>query len=115
MSFLNVINPLNLFKRKITSILKRGFSGAKMGRSLAQWIGSYESPDAILKNDLARLRARSRDLSMNDPYIKYFLRMVSNNVMGSHGFRLQMQVKDNPILNDAIEKIFKKWGLQKRG
>jgi lambda family phage portal protein len=109
MKFLNAINPLNLLKRRGLTLLKRGFSGAKMGRSLAQWIGSYESPDAILKNDLARLRARSRDLGMNDPYIKYFFRMVSTNVIGPVGFKLQMQ-SDDKVLNSKIEKLFKKWG-----
>jgi len=108
---------LNIFKRsesappriEPTSKYKRGYSGAKMTSGMTHWIWNVESADSILKSDLRILRGRSRDLAMNDPYITYYLTMISNNVVGPQGFKLQLQIPDQKIISEAIEKTFRIW------
>ncbi len=93
----------------------RKFEAAAINRLTSSWLTSTASIDRELRGDLDKLRARSRDMCRNNEYAKKFLRMVRTNVVGPHGFTLQLQVLNSDgsadkLANDAIEAAFKKWG-----
>ena len=92
----------------------RRFDAAVTSRLTATWGTSNQSIDAEIRHDLAALRARSRDLSINNDYGRKFLRMVAANVVGPHGFTLQAQPKRpdgtlDKADSDAVEAAFTAW------
>lgn len=114
----------NLLSRAMASLFKskpneqyanfRRFEGAKTNRLTGAWTTVSTKLDAEIKNDLASLRARARDLSVNDDYARKFLAMVVANVVGPNGFTLQSQVIDPNGQSDsaarkAIESAYWDW------
>lgn len=114
----------NLLSRAMASLFKskpneqyqnfRRFEGAKTNRLTGAWTTVSTKLDAEIKNDLASLRARARDLSVNDDYARKFLAMVVANVVGPNGFTLQSQVIDPNGQSDsaarkAIEAAYWDW------
>lgn len=111
-------NPLSLAKmrgkvRGQAKALMAGFKGAN-DENLADWALLPLEINTILRNDLRKLRARSRDLARNDDTAKRFLSLLKQNVLGHAGIRLQGKNKladgktpDGPW-NTEIES---EWGL----
>ena len=101
---------------------RRGYDAAKGGDLFADFIGSYGTADRELTS-LAKIRARSRDLAMNNPYAKHALKIIKDNVVGFNGgfgIKLAMKVKNrkskdgSPVLdslaNRIIQNEWRKWG-----
>lgn len=89
----------------------RRFSAAEGGNLLGGWAASNNSLDVMLRSQLPTLRARSRDLCLNNAYAKQFLRKVSQNVIGPRGIQFQARaMRDNGGLdvqdNDRIEAAY---------
>jgi len=112
----------NIFTRLFTKAPKttgkayqfRRFNAAVVDRLTANWFTTTNSINQELKNDLDKLRARSRDLAKNNDYAKKFINMVVANVVGPNGFNLQARVMSNDTTqdkpaNDAIEAAFYEW------
>jgi len=96
----------------------RAFTAARVDRLSASWLATQNSINQELRGDLDRLRARSRDLSKNNDYARKFKKMVTVNLVGPSGFKLQSRVMDTPqraddLANNAIEAGFAAWS--KRG
>lgn len=72
--------------------LMAGFKGAN-DQNLSEWIHQPVEINAILRNDLFKLRARSRDLAMNDDTARRFLFLLKQNVLGHAGIKLQAKNK----------------------
>lgn len=91
---------------------KRGYVAGESGR-LHKWRASRGSADSEIRSALDSIRMRSRDLSKNNPYIRKWLQMVQNNVVGPNGFKLQVRADEgdgkDKAANDAIESAFAKW------
>ena len=96
----------------------RGYDAAKVSDLFADFGGSFGSADGELAS-LSRIRARSRDLCMNNPYAKHAITLIKNNVVGFNGgfgIKLSMKVKYpgakklDALPNRIIEKEWKKWG-----
>lgn len=92
----------------------RRFQAAQLGRLAADWVTTEQSINQELRSDLNRLRARGRDLRHNNDYAAKYVRMVSNNIIGPGGIRLQVRVEDSPgkpdtAANAAIESAWKEW------
>jgi lambda family phage portal protein len=114
---------LNWFKKtpQLEKTQKRYFNAARVDRFTASWLAGSNHINDELKNDLNKLRERSRDLSKNNEYGKKFKTMVVSNVVGPSGFTLQVRSGDyvnnkfepSRIDNDAIENEFIRWA--KRG
>lgn len=117
-------NNANLLSRAMALVFKskpnenyinfRRFEGAKTNRLTGAWTTVSTKLDAEIKNDLASLRARARDLSINDDYARKFLAMVVANVVGPNGFTLQSQITDPNGQSDsaarkAIESAYGEW------
>lgn len=76
---------------------------AKKDHLTAGWNTAILSADTVVNSDLSVLRARSRALSANDPYYKYWLRLVLRNVVGPNGIRLQMRVVNQIASDGSVE------------
>ncbi|MDX8378400.1 MAG: phage portal protein [Mariprofundales bacterium] len=105
------MNWFSKFKKKSTK--KRGFNGGVIGRLLGDILGGG-SPTKIDfdLSALPTLRALSRDLALNDPYMAKYIDMARNNIIGK-GVKLQsMAVNLNGSVDEAarneIERAWKK-------
>jgi lambda family phage portal protein len=96
-------------------VFKRTYQAANTGRLFADFKDSERSADSELYPALKRIRARSRDLSRNNEYVRRYLNLLKNNVVGPAGIGLQVKATDptgglDQTGNQAIEDAFKKWG-----
>lgn len=127
----------NPFKRKAAAVAvrsalaeerpakpRRQFLGT---RSLAQlfksslvdsndkWGATPVSPDQFITLRQPVLVARSREQWSNNDYVRNFIRMIRQNVVGPNGVTMQAKVrtprgKADKAVNDAIEADFEDWG-----
>ncbi len=96
----------------------RNFKAADTGRLVASWNPTNISSDGILRYQLSKLRARSRDLSINNPYMKKFVDMVLINVLGATGINFQSKIKladgsFDELKNREIEARWAFWGKRR--
>lgn len=108
-------------KRKARQAFAQMFPGFKGANddNLADWVSSPIDINDMLRNDLWKLRARSRDLARNDDTAKRYLHLVKQNVLGHNGIRLQMRNrlkngKPDAVLNDSIETTWKTFCRKRR-
>jgi lambda family phage portal protein len=104
--------------RKVGKRSATGFAAARTDRLVSSWNPANLTMDAVLRAQLPRIRARSRDLSINNPYMKKFIGMVSVNVLGHGGISFQSKIKrpDGSLdekLNRAIEAAWQQWGRRR--
>lgn len=108
--FERIKNFLGFGKKKES---KRSYAGGKVSRLTADWVLHPTSGNRELRQSLRILRARSRDLMRNDPYIKKFLAMCKTNIIG-RGIQLQVRAKDGDEIDRIMEKIVERawatWG-----
>ena len=95
--------------------VRRNFAAARVDRLTPGWTVGALSIDERLKRDLPILRARSRQLELDNDYFKAFLRDLDKNVLGPGGIRLQVKAKDrNGEIDQAdsqvVEDAWKDWG-----
>lgn len=94
---------------------KRGYAAATQDRLTADFLGTTLSADRELISGLVRMRARARQLAMDNDYARKFLAMVKNNVVGPTGIRLQARTRrDDGSLdqsdNELLEMAWREWG-----
>lgn len=102
-------------KAKAAKPHRRSFAAAKTDRFFQNWTSTNMSADAELFIALRTLRARSRDMAINDDYVKRFLRLVRTNVVGPKGIGFQNRARDingelDTKANQLIEDAWKDWG-----
>lgn len=93
---------------------KASFFGQESSRLFTGWETSSHSIDYYLKEDLLKLRARSRRLVRINPYGKRFLDVIRSNVIGPTGVQVNAQRtmsngRPDRRSNEAVEKAFKDW------
>ncbi len=96
-------------------MIRGGYYAASQNELLADMVVSPVSADADIRWSLRTLRARMRDLAINNDYLRKFLWMVTSNVIGPKGITLQCKLKDmTGVLdrerNKQIEGTFLEWG-----
>jgi len=104
-------------KPSAVSISRRsdtGFKGAEFNRLTLDWNSSRVPADDEIRHVMGRLRARARDLSRNNPYVRQYLNLLRVNVVGPEGAKLQAQVRNNSgelarRVNDRIEESWADW------
>lgn len=106
---------LKFWKKSEPKVQKRNFHGASIGRLFSDFISSSRSADSEIKPALRTLRDRCREISRNHPYARRYLQIMSTNVVGSSGIRLQVRKRnDDGSLDTAgnriIENAWKTWG-----
>ena len=92
-----------------------GYAAALISRLTNDWLTTSRSADEEIRVGLQKLRARSRNLAMNNDYARKYLKMVVSNVVGSNGITFQSRVvgqDGNPdaIANGIIEQAWRQWG-----
>ena len=105
-----VSTELRTTKKQMT----RAFEAARIDRLSSDWSTTPSTTNDDLRKGLTALVARSRDLSKNNDYIKGFIRLVKNNVIGSDGIALQARAMDtngklDTEANKAIEAAWLEW------
>lgn len=93
---------------------RRSFTAAEQSRLTNGWTSSPAHLNRELYAGLRTLRARSRDLAINNEYARKFLALVRNNVVGHAGFNLQVQAltpegKLDQADSRACEAMFADW------
>jgi lambda family phage portal protein len=99
-------------------VMQRNYSAADFSRLTADWIAGSSDASAELRCAVRPLRNRSRAAERNDDYMRRYLGLVENNVLGSCGIRLQNKARKangqpDKVANDAIEDAWRKWGKKR--
>lgn len=99
---------------RLASAARSYFKGAQVSRLLLDWIVAPLAADKEIRADLLKLRARARDLARNNPFIRQYLALITANVVGPHGVRMQAQVVNNngqlaKQINDKLEAAWARW------
>lgn len=87
------------------NILRRIFGGRKQakrtyalqtqaGRLGADWITAQLTANEELRYSLRNYRDKAREREQNDDWVRRYLGMVENNIVGANGILLKMQVVD---------------------
>lgn len=92
----------------------RRFEAAKTERLFSGFATEPRTLDQDLKDDLPQLTARARWLAQNDDYVRRYLKVVKNNVIGPRGIELRANYMERgtPFKAgiDAVESAWKQWG-----
>lgn len=93
----------------------RAFHGADTGRLFSDFVSSSRSADSEIKPSLRVLRDRCREISRNHPYAKRYLQIMSTNVVGANGVRIQVRKRNDDnsldsVGNRIIEQAWQAWG-----
>lgn len=101
-------------KNKPTKVMKRQYAAANTSRLFSDFFDSNRSADSELYPVIRRMRNRSRDLARNNEYVKRYLDLLKNNVVGDRGFSLQVKAINvtgelDQQGNQAVEDAFRRW------
>lgn len=108
--------PLSIsFGRQQPMTGRRSYAAGAINRLTSDWSTTTTSANVEVKGDVLKVRARARELERDDPYTRSYLRLLTNNVLGWQGVRLQMKIKDpggsfDAVANRLIEDGFAAWG-----
>ena len=80
----------------------RSYKGASSGRLFSDFLSSSSSADQELRNSLVTLRNRSRELSRNNGHVARYLNLLSTNVIGNNGVRINCKARDADGSLDVI-------------
>ena len=108
---------LNFFKKhkaKRKQTMRRQYAAAKIDRLTNSWTTTQQNINKDLQAGGKVLRARARDLSINNDYAKKYLQMVVSNVVGAKGILLQVKSKTNrgkldQKSNRIVEQAWLQW------
>lgn len=93
---------------------RRQFKAAKVNRLNFGFETTPKSVDQDLKGQLNALTTRARWLAKNDDYVRRYLKVAKNNIIGPRGIELRAQYRlnGNPdkLAIEAIETAWKEWG-----
>lgn len=93
---------------------RRDYLGAQLGRTQS-FITQLQRADQEIRKDLGALRAHSRNLAKNTPYMRRYLRVIGAGVVGAKGITLQSKVRKRrgalvETTNASIESAWRAWG-----
>jgi lambda family phage portal protein len=89
-------------RKKEKRHFKRAYAAANAGRLFSDFGESERSADSEIRPVLKKIRARSRDLSRNNEYVKGYLDLLKTNVVGDKGFSLQVKALDSRGMLDQV-------------
>lgn len=103
-----------LRKRDRARTMRRGYQAAGVNRLTADWVMAASTTNMELRRSLRLLRTRARDLARNDDYMRRFLGLMADNIIGDSGIKLQVRVKNddktlNSVMNSVVEDSFNRW------
>lgn len=94
--------------------LARMWEAAMTDAQTLGWFGDSGITAYDLRTQLWTIRRRCREAAKNDPYVVRALQLFENNVVGSTGIRLDMDVRDpggggDIAASTAIEAAWRRW------
>lgn len=100
-------------KEQAIAFIHRNYLGAQLSRNL-QFMAQLESADREIRRDLEKLRAHSRDLVKNNPFMARFVQLIDTNVIGPDGIRFESEIRTRAgepkdAWNEHIEEQFDLW------
>lgn len=106
-----VFNPANM-----TDQSTRSYNASKFTSMNANWLRTSTTEDYDLQTGLKPMQARSNDLEQNNAYMKKYVYLLTNNVVGNEGFKLKSMAKKGEDsaeidleLNKEIQRMYSKW------
>ena len=95
--------------------MARAFHGADTGRLFSDFVSSSRSADSEIKPSLRILRDRCREISRNHPYARRYLQIMTTNVVGASGVRIQVRKRNDDgsldsVGNRIVEQAWQQWG-----
>ena len=105
-------------RKSDAKIKKRVYAANNVGRLFADFVTMQKSADAEIRPALRRVRDRCRDVARNNDYARRYLQLLTTNVVGSQGVKVQVRGRNSDGALDApgnaiIERQWREWG--KRG
>ena len=106
---------IDIIARRFGYSKKRSYNAAKLGRLTNDWTTSTTSANYEIRNDIKILRSRARQLERDNDYVRRWLKLLENNVLGSTGIGLQCKSRDfngdlDTFANKKIEAAWRNWG-----
>lgn len=102
------------FVRSLVHRPRANFSAAHIGRLTLDWIMAHRSADQEIRQSLTVLRDRARELVRNTSWVRRYVRLLDQNVVGPHGIRLQARLHSGGLpmetANQRIEDAWAEWG-----
>jgi len=96
--------------RVISGAKARSFEASMSDRLVGSWTQTPIPINTLLFQYLRGQRAKAREQSINNSYVKRYLHLMRTNVVGSTGIQFQARSRDGKTLdtkaNDAIEAEF---------
>ncbi len=94
--------------------LQTSYAAADVNRLTEDWMIALLSPDQETRTSLRNLRARSRQLVMNNEYAQRFVRSMREEVIGAHGISMELEFTDDDMVgsdkfNRSVEKAWKQF------
>ena len=106
---------LDFFRRKPKMTpSRRQYTAAAGGRLWADWFSPNQSADQSITPGLQTIRDRCREQARNNDYARRYLHLLSTNVIGPTGIRVQSKRVDNAGTldkdgNAAVETAWRSW------
>ena len=93
---------------------KRGYDAAARLSRYGDLGRSYGSADYELRDGIAEVRAKAREMARNSGSMKRFIQLMQVNIVGANGFQLRTRVRRNDDtidsnLNRAVEGSWHGW------
>ena len=100
--------------RSPMTVRTRSYDAGETDRLTASWTTTPLTADQVIDRNQRTLVARSRDQAGRNDYMKKFLRLCEQNIVGHRGVVLQAQARDDSgaldrIANDTLEKWWRQW------
>lgn len=105
----------NLFKaRKKTVKLRRNYKAASTSNLFADFFAGSSDADSTIRFNLRKIRDRCREQARNNDYAKRYLQLMTTNVVGQNGIRIQSKARNEDgsldfIGNQVIENAWRQW------
>jgi lambda family phage portal protein len=117
---------LNFFRKKPEPktgkpkkrVYVRNYNAGKTDLLTQGWSTQPMPFNQAIQNNLQAMRARSREQSANNDYVRKFIKTVKSNVIGPKGITLQVDVRNrnnsrDPLASQAIEEAWRDWSRKK--
>lgn len=123
-AFKKLANRFGFYSKDQIRQAQSGYAAAVINRLTQGWTSQNSSADSVAKMELSTLRARARELAINNDYAQKYLTMLKCNVLGDTGLMLRNKAKDPPsakypngrldaYANRVIEEAWWRWGQKK--
>lgn len=102
------------FVRSLTHRPRASFAAAQVNRMTLDWIMAHRSADQEIRGALLTLRDRARELVRNTSWVRRYVKLLDQNVIGPKGIRLQGRIRSGDVplttANDRLEEAWARWG-----